>query len=289
MKPKGRKAKKEQFDWNDENVQFLISLWEEQSILYNVNHPHYNDKNKRKIAIGKIRDEFLETGAVNIPSHDAILEKINGLRSYYVTQRNKYEQSKKSGAGAADVFKIRWHFYDKLSFLADFVTPRSTHSNISSRKKENDDEVALNSAYKIPNDVGKAFSKKIELKRSNDLIEGALDSLADLKKRKVDNEQKNIKTEKSKDQIFCDMACTVLSEVPEGMPKDLLKMDIMRLIYTAKHQSQIQIQTSYPPQNLTSPPRPLVTHQAPVISSNRSSSSSSVEGSPFLYQQENNF
>ena len=79
-------------------VEKLITLRQEQAILYNMNHPQYTDKTKRKVAVEKIQEGFEESGLINSLSADIILGKINSLRSYYVIQRNKQEQSKLSGA-----------------------------------------------------------------------------------------------------------------------------------------------------------------------------------------------
>ena len=62
-------------------VENLINLWQEQAFLYNINRFHYTGKAKRKVTVEKIQDGFDESGLINQPSTDMILEKINSLRS----------------------------------------------------------------------------------------------------------------------------------------------------------------------------------------------------------------
>ena len=59
-----------------------------------------------------------------------IQNKLHSLRVYYSSQRNKLEYSKKCcDSGTDKVIKIRWPYYEKLSFLNDYLQPRQTFSN----------------------------------------------------------------------------------------------------------------------------------------------------------------
>ena len=68
----------------------------------------------------KIIDEIKERDIFPSPSFDGVLRKINALRTYFVAEKNKMEQSKTNGAGSSDIYKSRWQFYESLLFLADF-------------------------------------------------------------------------------------------------------------------------------------------------------------------------
>ena len=78
-----------------------------------------------------------------IPPVEEILNKLNDLRIYFNSARNKVEQSKLSGNGTDDVYKSSWQFFDQLQFLNDNVTPRNTHSNIKKYDKACDDGVPI--------------------------------------------------------------------------------------------------------------------------------------------------
>ena len=89
-----------------------------------------NDKGKGMNAVEKIRENMSAREFNPLPSPEQIIEKMNGLRTYFNTQRNKLASSKSSGAGTNTVYKIWWQFYEPLSFLLDMVTPRKTISNL---------------------------------------------------------------------------------------------------------------------------------------------------------------
>ncbi|KAK7503444.1 hypothetical protein BaRGS_00005365, partial [Batillaria attramentaria] len=63
--------------------------------------------------------------------------KLDTLRGQYVRELHKETASKKCGAGADDVYKSRWKFFDKLDFLRGVVTPKKTISNLDTTNKEN--------------------------------------------------------------------------------------------------------------------------------------------------------
>ena len=78
----------------------------------------------------KIIDEIKERGISPSPRFDDAFRKINALRTYFVAEKNKIEQSKVSGTGSSGIYKSRWQFYESLLFLANFVTPGNTQSNL---------------------------------------------------------------------------------------------------------------------------------------------------------------
>ena len=78
----------------------------------------------------KITDEIKGRGISPSPSFDDAFRKINALRTYFVAEKNKIEQSKVSGAGSSGIYKSRWQFYESLLLLANFVTYGNTQSNL---------------------------------------------------------------------------------------------------------------------------------------------------------------
>nr|KAG5711349.1 hypothetical protein BaRGS_006046 [Batillaria attramentaria] len=67
---------------------------------------------------------------------EIVRNKLDTLRGQYVRELHKETASKKCGAGADDVYKSRWKFFDKLDFLRGVVTPKKTISNLP----QDDDE-----------------------------------------------------------------------------------------------------------------------------------------------------
>ena len=149
----------------------MITLSQEKATLSNINHAHYIDKTKGKLAVEKIREEFEEFGVINPPSADKILEKNNSVSSYYVTQWN----IKTSGPGTESVFKIKWHFYESLSFLGDFVTLRLTHSKLGRRKisDRKNDNLDPSTAYPKHTQVPTINQKK-KTDATEDVMKGLL-------------------------------------------------------------------------------------------------------------------
>ena len=56
-------------------------------------------------------------------------KKIRNLRTQYTREKTKMGQVK-SGEGADEVYVAKWVHYKHLNFLADFVTAKSSRSNI---------------------------------------------------------------------------------------------------------------------------------------------------------------
>ena len=81
-----------------------------------------------------------------------------------------------------------------------------------------------------------------------------LDYLPDLRKRKSESRQRR-NIEKSSDEMFSELVCDDTCEIAEGFQKDILKMDILWLIYSTKYQKNnpqplgisSQIQTFHSP------------------------------------------
>eukprot|EP00794_Sanderia_malayensis_P013456 gene13456-14837_t len=119
-----RKKKVAKFDWSDDLMEDLITEWQQHTVLFDVSHPEYNLKDKRRIE---------ERGVDPVPSWEETNRKMNSLRGYFVAEKNKVHQSKASGAGTNDVYKVWWQFYESLQSLADNINPRQTESNVASQ------------------------------------------------------------------------------------------------------------------------------------------------------------
>ncbi len=228
---KARKVKESKFEWKDDVVEKLIELWENLPLLYDAKHPSYHIKERRRNCIAKIVAELSEFGIAPLPSLEEVQRKLNALRSYFVAEKNKGEQSKVSGAGTADIYKSKWQYYDALSFLSDNVTPRATTSNICTKRPRADED---HCAYPTDNRPSAKSAKMVETNRSNDLIETAIKVLNRPKERPKPVEPR---PPNSADQLFGEMIVKMLETIQEGESKDLLKMDIQRLIFETKYKA----------------------------------------------------
>ncbi len=226
-----RKTKEIKYDWKDEVVEKLVALWEDEQLLYDVKHPMYHIKEKRRNCITNIISALSEMEVEPLPSYDEVQRKLNALRSYYVAEKNKTEQSKVSGAGAGDIYRSKWQFYDALSFLSDNVTPRPTVSNIGTKRAAAEE----NCAYSIDNKPSSKSAKQMEVNKTNQLIETAINVLS-----KPKENPKKVEKTLSADHVFGDMIVKMLETINEGESKDFLKMEIQRLIFETKYRGGAQ-------------------------------------------------
>ena len=239
---KMRKKNDLKYDWKDPTVEKLIVAWENETLLYNVNHQDYHKKERRRSAITRIIEELRCYNIDPLPSFDDVMKKINALRTYYVAERNKAENSKASGAGTNDVYHSKWQFYEHLSFLKDNITPRATYSTTQKRVNQNND--ADNSfAFTPQNGPSTKSARRMDINRTKELISTAIDVLNKPKEAQTINQPKV----KSTDSLFAEMIGNMLEEIPNGQGKDMLKIEIQRMLYATKynsHQTQ-QIQSCH--------------------------------------------
>jgi len=52
----------------------------------------------------------------------ALRDKWKNRRDNYTTRKNKIRKAKKSGAGAADIKRMKGKFYDMMGFLDPYLT-----------------------------------------------------------------------------------------------------------------------------------------------------------------------
>ncbi|PIO12265.1 hypothetical protein AB205_0053700 [Aquarana catesbeiana] len=107
----------------------FIDMFRELPCLWEINHPHYKNQTKRKAAL----DQLLEFVKTVIPTADMTYLKIliGGLRSTYLREHKKVQDSQRSGA-ADDIYVPRMWYYDRLHFLAGQTELRSSLSSLPS-------------------------------------------------------------------------------------------------------------------------------------------------------------
>ncbi|PIO09603.1 hypothetical protein AB205_0047890 [Aquarana catesbeiana] len=104
-------------------------MFRELPCLWQINHPEYKNQTKRKAGL----DNLLEFVKSVIPMADIIYLKalIGGLRSTYLREHKKVQDSQRSGA-ADDIYVPRLWYYDSLHFLAGQTEPRPALSSLPS-------------------------------------------------------------------------------------------------------------------------------------------------------------
>lgn len=221
-----KKVKK--FEWKDDIVELAIDLWQNQPLLFDASHPNYHVKEKRRNCINAIIASLDRQGVTPLPNYEEVQRKLNALRTYYVAEKNKIEQTKVSGAGTAEIYKSRWQFFQRLSFLSDNITPRATVSNLGKRQRSGSDDDGSSLAYNVEMKSYVKTAKQAD-SQVNQLIEKAIDIL--------DKPKEAPKQQKSADGIFAEMLGGMLETIPEGQAKDFLKMELQRLVYETKYMS----------------------------------------------------
>ncbi|PIO32426.1 hypothetical protein AB205_0207610 [Aquarana catesbeiana] len=107
----------------------FIDMFRELPCLWQINHSEYKNQTKRKAAL----DKLLQFVKSVIPTADIIFLKIliGGLRSTYLREYKKVQDSQRSGA-ADDIYVPRLWYYNRLHFLAGQTEPRPALSTLPS-------------------------------------------------------------------------------------------------------------------------------------------------------------
>ena len=226
QEPQPKKAKKrkekEGRDWTHEEVLMLIEMWSNEEGLYSVSHPNYYKKDRRFNAMTRIKNA-LEKEGVEV-SVDDVNAKIHSLRVYYSTLNNKREQSKRSGAGADEVYKIKWPYFEMMSFLKDNLQPRKTVSNLTLESNNN---------IESDDTPSQPVAEKMRTSRPKKRLEGQQDEDVQFKKVATAYMQKMSQPEKFQkdlDEVFGEMITKKLQSIPNGQQKEMLKIEIQKLI-----------------------------------------------------------
>jgi hypothetical protein len=109
------------FKWTDQKTDELITMYQARPCLYNNLSDDYSNRDTRRKALEEIASAF---GL----SADDITKKWKNIRTIYSRERAKIKD--KSGDGVDDVYVPKWVFFKKLEFLRDFVSARTSISNL---------------------------------------------------------------------------------------------------------------------------------------------------------------
>ncbi|XP_045761834.1 uncharacterized protein LOC123865057 [Maniola jurtina] len=122
---------------NREWLEEFIELYRSEPCLWNTKGKEYHNRELKRSAYTKL----IEKLKIIDPSadKDAVVKKINNIRSTYKKERKKIADSKKSGAGTQEVYKPKLWYYSMLLFLDDQVEPRHSCSNMDDESTDNEE------------------------------------------------------------------------------------------------------------------------------------------------------
>ncbi|KAF5302628.1 hypothetical protein FQR65_LT19092 [Abscondita terminalis] len=115
--------------WTQDITKILISLWEQHKILYVVTHKDYHNKTERQVALQEIT-KYLNECTNSSWTLLEVSKKIHGLRTQYLSERNKVSKSVSSGASADDIYTPKLWSYPLLEFLNSSTVVKSSTSNL---------------------------------------------------------------------------------------------------------------------------------------------------------------
>ncbi|KAJ8963206.1 hypothetical protein NQ318_018672 [Aromia moschata] len=106
----------------------FIEIYRSEPCLWQVKNKYYHDRNKKEAAYAKLVSKLREIEAD--AARDAVIKRINNLRSAVRKEKKKVDSSKKSGTSPDAIYKPILWYYDLFTFLGDQETPVSSTSNL---------------------------------------------------------------------------------------------------------------------------------------------------------------
>ncbi|KAF5275146.1 hypothetical protein FQR65_LT16769 [Abscondita terminalis] len=187
------------------------------------------ERDLRNSALDKLLSKYKEIDAK--ATRDAVLKKINSLRTAYQKERKKVEESTRSGAGADAVYVPKLWYYQELSFINDQNVARTSVSNMDENEGSADEEQQIEQHHMDidnnwqPNEiltqaneesdhdgseaVNSARRPKPKRKNEDNLVNKVLQSVNDHFKRPRDEVRKE-----DRHDIYCKSIASKLRELP---------------------------------------------------------------------------
>lgn len=115
-------------DKNTDFVNGLIELYHSHRCLWCMKEKAYSDKAKRNAAL----DDLLEfcRPYYTTATKDWLRKRLQNLRTVFIKEHKKVEQSKRSGAGTDEVYNPTLWYYPQLLFLVDQQPERSGFTSL---------------------------------------------------------------------------------------------------------------------------------------------------------------
>lgn len=108
----------------------FIEMYRDLTCLWKVRSKDYSDRQKRKEAYTKLVELCTVVYAKADISY--VTKKIANLRTIFKKELNKINESKRSGAGADEVYVPRLWYFESLHFLTDQKEARPSVSSLDS-------------------------------------------------------------------------------------------------------------------------------------------------------------
>ena len=206
--------------WTNAKTESLVSLWQEQPILFNSTAEGYFDKNKKQLIVATIAEKLSVT-------ENDVTKKMKSMHSYFCQLRNQ-QRNVPSGASADDAAakKISWQWFEPLQFLnenyvsdptlcsiggQDLDDLRSTIEKTNKRKRKNDDGSPSDALFAR---AVLAIEKDVNKPRGRASVAVA----------QVD----------TADELFGKTVALKMSRIPEGDEKEDLRIEIQQRINTVE-------------------------------------------------------
>ncbi|KAK7490384.1 hypothetical protein BaRGS_00018363 [Batillaria attramentaria] len=113
----------------DQNIK-LIELFRSHRLLWDVRNGNYFDKAARDASLAAIRTDFRAICGMDL-SVEIIATKIKSLRTQYVKNLRKAEQSKRNAARADHIYKPKFVYFPYLDFLRPVLMKKSSKTDWS--------------------------------------------------------------------------------------------------------------------------------------------------------------
>ena len=117
-------------------------MYREYPCLWKVKSKGYSDRVKKNLACEHLTTKLKEIDPY--VNKEKFVKKINSLRSCFIKELKKVNDSKTSGAGADDTYTPSLWYFQELLFLTDQEVPRKGISKMESPEDKNHGDVGNN-------------------------------------------------------------------------------------------------------------------------------------------------
>ncbi|XP_046406687.1 uncharacterized protein LOC124171559 [Ischnura elegans] len=120
--------------WTRGQVERLILLVSERPYLFDPRNSLYKNKGKRLIGFREIAEGMIPARP-NTTSEEC-RKKWYSLRTNYLAERRKVISSKKSGVGVESVYVPSLFYFNELSFIDEYTSPRESISTLDEEAED---------------------------------------------------------------------------------------------------------------------------------------------------------
>ncbi|EDV29361.1 uncharacterized protein TRIADDRAFT_51596 [Trichoplax adhaerens] len=211
--------------WEKPEIQHLISLWREKSVLWDANHKEHHRNDARSVARRQI------AVAVGKPINE-IVKKLHSLRSQYGREQAKIAVSVKSSSAENDVYTPKWPFYEELSFLRE---KKQSIPNSELQQLQNNSgrgEITRLNESSADTDAVEYVQLEAGCKRKANAEELIVSAMTILDKARVNMDCQNGYLLYGKDETdaFCVLVSKMLRRIKDAQKLDRCKLDLLQRI-----------------------------------------------------------